>query len=92
MCRSPRCDPVSINQVVAVINPPPIDQRERAEITARVQSAEALKRGADEAVEHARADHEQAKRDLRRAEDLVETGSSPDSPLAGKECRDNKQE
>ena len=67
-------DPVSINQVVAVINPLPIDQRERAEITARVQSAEALKRSADEAVEHARADHEQAKRDLRRAEDLVERG------------------
>jgi HlyD family secretion protein len=67
-------DPVSINQVVAVINPLPIDQRERAEITARVQSAEALKRGADEAVEHARADHEQAKRELRRAEDLLEGG------------------
>lgn len=67
-------DAVSLNQVVAVINPLPIDQRERAEITARVQSAEALKRSADEAVEHARADHEQAKRDLRRAEDLVEGG------------------
>ncbi|HWO02718.1 MAG TPA: efflux RND transporter periplasmic adaptor subunit [Blastocatellia bacterium] len=67
-------DPVSLNQVVAVINPLPIDQRERAEITARVQAAEALKRSADEAVEHARADHEQAKRDLRRAEDLVEGG------------------
>jgi HlyD family secretion protein len=67
-------DPVSLNQVVAVINPLPIDQRERAEITARVQAAEALKRSADEAVEHASADHEQAKRDLRRAEDLVEGG------------------
>jgi len=67
-------DPVSLNQVVAVINPLPIDQREHAEIKARVQSAEALKRGADEAVEHARADHEQAERDLRRAENLVEGG------------------
>jgi HlyD family secretion protein len=67
-------DPVSLNQIVAVINPLPIDQREHAEITARVQSAEALKRSADEAVEHARADHEQAKRDLRRAEELVEGG------------------
>jgi len=67
-------DPVSLNQVVAIINPLPIDQRERAEITARVQSAEALKQSADETVEHARADHEQAKRDLRRAEDLVEGG------------------
>jgi len=67
-------DPVSLNQVVAIINPLPIDQRERAEITARVQSAEALKQSADETVEHARADHEQAKRDLRRAENLVEGG------------------
>ena len=67
-------DPVSANQIVAVINPLPIDQRERAEITARVQATEALKRSADQAVEHARADHEQAKRDLRRAEDLAETG------------------
>lgn len=67
-------DPVSPGQVVAVINPLPIDQREFAEITARVQSAEALKRSADEAVEHARAVHQQTERDLRRAEDLVERG------------------
>ena len=67
-------DPVSLDQVVAVINPLPIDQRERAELTARAQAAEAVKRSVDEAVEHARADHEQAKRDLRRAEDLLEGG------------------
>jgi HlyD family secretion protein len=70
-------DPVAVNQVVAIINPLPIDQRERAEITARVQAAEALKRGADEAVEHARADYEQAKRDLARAENLLESGVIP---------------
>jgi HlyD family secretion protein len=67
-------DPVSPGQVVAVIDPLPIDRREFAEITARVQSAEALKRSADEAVEHARAVHQQTERDLRRAEDLVERG------------------
>jgi HlyD family secretion protein len=67
-------DPVLLNQLVAIINPLPIDQRERAEITARVKSAQALKQSADEAVEHALADNEQAKRDLRRAEDLVEGG------------------
>lgn len=67
-------DPVSQGQVVAVLSPLPIDERERAEVTARVQAAEALKRSADEAVNHARADHEQAKRDLRRAEELVEAG------------------
>ncbi|MFY9608114.1 MAG: efflux RND transporter periplasmic adaptor subunit [Blastocatellia bacterium] len=67
-------DPVSVGQVVAVITPLPIDQRERAELTARVQTAEALRRSADETIEHARADYEQAKRDLRRAEDLLEAG------------------
>ncbi|HSF24651.1 MAG TPA: HlyD family efflux transporter periplasmic adaptor subunit, partial [Blastocatellia bacterium] len=67
-------DPVSVGLVVAVITPLPIDQRERAELTARVQTAEALRRSADEAIEHARADYEQAKRDLRRAEDLLEAG------------------
>ena len=70
-------DPVAVSQVVALIYPLPIDQRERAEITARVQAAEALKRGADEAVEHARADFEQAKRDLVRAENLLESGVIP---------------
>lgn len=67
-------DAVAPGQAVAVINPLPLDQRERAEIAARVQAAEALKRSADEAIEHARADHEQTRRDLRRAEDLVEGG------------------
>ena len=70
-------EPVAVNQVVAIINPLPIDQRERAEINARVQAAEALKRGADETVEHARADYEQAKRDLVRAENLLESGVIP---------------
>jgi len=67
-------DAVVAGQAVAVINPLPLDQRERAELVARVQAAEALKRSADETVAHARADHEQATRDLRRAEELVEGG------------------
>jgi HlyD family secretion protein len=67
-------DQVARGQIIAVISPLPIDQRERAELTAQVQEAEALKRSADEAVEQARSDHEQAKRDLRRAEELVEAG------------------
>ena len=67
-------DAVVAGQAVAVINPLPLEQRERAELVARVQAAEALKRSADETVAHARADHEQATRDLRRAEELVEGG------------------
>ena len=67
-------DPVAAGQAVALVKPLPIDQRERAEITARIQAAEALKRSADQAVAHARTDYEQALRDLRRSEELAEAG------------------
>ena len=67
-------DNVAAGQVVAVIEPSPLDAREREEVVARVQSAEALKREADERVEHARADYEQARRERERAERLARDG------------------
>ncbi len=45
-------DRVARNQVVALINPAPIDPREEAETRARLQVAEALKRGAEESPGH----------------------------------------
>ncbi len=54
-------DEVASGQIVAVIEPSPLDPREREEVIARVQSAEALKREAEEQVECARASYEQAK-------------------------------
>lgn len=67
-------DKVASGQIVAVIEPSPLDPREREEVIARVQSAEALKHEADERVEHARADYEQAQRERERAERLAKDG------------------
>ncbi|MEW6207308.1 MAG: efflux RND transporter periplasmic adaptor subunit [Acidobacteriota bacterium] len=67
-------DRVAKDQVVAEINPLPLDPRSREEIIARVQTAEALSREADEKVEHARADYEQARRERERIEPLARDG------------------
>lgn len=67
-------DAVKAGQVVAVIEPSPLDPREREEVVARVQSAEALKREADERVGHAQADYDQARRERERAERLARDG------------------
>lgn len=67
-------DKVSRGEVVASINPLPLDEREREEVIARVQAAESLKREADERVAHARADYEQARRERERAERLARDG------------------
>jgi HlyD family secretion protein len=67
-------DKVASGQVVAVITPSPLDPREREEVMARVQLAEALKREADEMVQKARSDYEQARRERERYERLAKDG------------------
>jgi HlyD family secretion protein len=67
-------DRVASGQIVAVIEPSPLDPREREEVIARVQSAEALKREADQRVEQARAEYEQARLERERAEKLAKDG------------------
>lgn len=67
-------DPVERNQIVAVLNPAPIDPREEAEARARVEAAEARKREADELAVRAESSCEQAKRDYERAEQLEKQG------------------
>jgi HlyD family secretion protein len=57
-------------QVVAQIQPLPLNQQQREVVLARVETAEAAKRQADARVLHAREVHEQAKRELQRAEQL----------------------
>jgi HlyD family secretion protein len=63
-------DSVRENQVVAMIEPLPLNQQQREEVLGRVGSAEAAKRQADARAEHAREDSEQSKRDRQRAEQL----------------------
>jgi HlyD family secretion protein len=63
-------DSVRENQVVALIEPLPLNLQQREEVLGRVGSAEAAKRQADARAEHAREDYEQSKRDRQRAEQL----------------------
>jgi HlyD family secretion protein len=67
-------DPVKQNQVVARIDPLPLGQREREEVRARVEAAEAALREATAREAHAREDANQAKRDRQRAERLGADG------------------
>jgi HlyD family secretion protein len=63
-------DTVSENQVVAKIEPLPLNQQQREEVLGRIETAEAARRQADARAEHARHDYEQARRDRERAEQL----------------------
>jgi HlyD family secretion protein len=72
-----RGDAVAEGAVVARIEPlpmAPLDPRQLAEAKARVAAAEQLKHEAEASVERVRAECEQARRELARAEKLVETG------------------
>lgn len=65
-------DDVSEHQVVAQIAPLPLSRRELNEITARVVSAEAVQREAEQRVRHADEDLAQARRELERVRKLVQ--------------------
>jgi len=65
-------DGVKQNEVVARIDPLPLNQREREEVEARVESAEAALRQARARAAKAREDMEQARRDRVRAEHLAQ--------------------
>jgi HlyD family secretion protein len=67
-------DPIAKGQPVATVEPSPLDPMQREEVLARVGSAEASRREADEQVRRARADYEQCRRERARAEQLVEDG------------------
>jgi len=64
-------DSVSPNAVVAKLEPLPLNQQQREEVLARIETAEATKRQADARLAHAQEDHEQSRRDLVRAEALA---------------------
>jgi HlyD family secretion protein len=63
-------DAVKQNQIVALIDPLPLNQQQREEVLGRVAAAEAAKLQADARAEHARQDFEQSRRDRERAEQL----------------------
>jgi HlyD family secretion protein len=65
---------VAENAEIAKIEPLPLNQQQREEVLARIEAAEATKRQADARLAHAQEDHEQARRNLARAEGLAKEG------------------
>jgi HlyD family secretion protein len=67
-------DAVKRDQVVARIDPLPLSHRERQEIVARIEAAEAAERQAKAREAHAGEDWAQTRRDRERAERLAREG------------------
>ncbi len=67
-------DPVDAGQVVAQVEPLPLDPRERSELLARLEQAQASKREAEALVERTGVDHNQAQRNRERASKLQASG------------------
>ncbi|MFN9388810.1 MAG: biotin/lipoyl-binding protein, partial [Betaproteobacteria bacterium] len=65
-------DPVAAGQVLALIDPAPLDPRTRAEALARVDAAQALLREAEQNVQQALSARDQARRDRDRAARLAD--------------------
>jgi len=63
-------DQVTRDALVALIHPLPVDSRGEAEIRAQIALAQALKREAEQQAGRAETAHQQAKRDLTRADML----------------------
>lgn len=64
-------DAVTAGQVIAELDPLPLDRRSREQAEARVAAAEASRREADALVRRARAASDQARRTLARSERLA---------------------
>jgi len=67
-------DPVKEGDVVARLEPIPLDERTRAEARARLQAAEAAKRATDARVRQVSESLEQARRNHKRADELAAQG------------------
>ena len=67
-------DPVKVGEIVATIDPVPLEPQQRAALEARVQTAQELEREAAARVQRAEADSSQAKADLERATKLAAEG------------------
>ena len=80
-------DQVGPSTVLATVSPLPLDAREIAEIRARIQSAEARKREADELVARWESDHAQSARDLNRARQLAKERIIPQQEIEQAESK-----
>jgi HlyD family secretion protein len=64
-------DPVRAGDLVAFVNPSPLSERERLELTSREQAAAAYKTEAEQRVRQQQAAYDQSVRDRQRAEQLA---------------------
>jgi len=69
-------DPVRAGQIIAWIDPAPIEQRQTAVLQARLEAARDAQREADALVGRAQAEHDQAASDLERSRKLFDQGVS----------------
>ena len=67
-------DAVEKGETLAQVEPLPLDPRDRAELLARLESAQAIQREASAMVERMRVEYLQARRNLERASKLGSTG------------------
>ncbi|HEY6967951.1 MAG TPA: efflux RND transporter periplasmic adaptor subunit [Candidatus Angelobacter sp.] len=67
-------DPVRAGQIIAWVDPTPIDPRETAVLQARLAAARATQQQADAEVGRAKAENDQAALDLERTRKLFEQG------------------
>lgn len=67
-------DRVKVGEIVATIDPVPLEPQQRAALEARLQTAQELEREAAARVQRAQADSSQAKADLERATKLAAEG------------------
>lgn len=74
-------DAVTARDVVAILQPTPLDRRARAGAEARVEAAQANQSAADASVVRAQAALAQAERDARRMEQLHGAGTASDEKL-----------
>ena len=81
-------DQVGPGTVLATISPLPLDAREVAEIRARIQSAEARKREAEETCTRLDSEHAQSLRELNRERLLAEDRLVPKKELEQAESKE----
>ncbi len=81
-------DQVGPETVIATISPLPLDQREVAELNARIDSAEARRREAEQQLARWETDHAQAARELNRARLLAADRLIPEKELEATESKE----
>jgi len=67
-------DPVAVGQILARIDPAPLDERERAAREAQLASAQAMQAAAEQLAEHAEQDLALLQRERQRLENLLSRG------------------